>query len=85
MDTVTHGLAGWLTARALPSESGRKEAAAAVILGSVLPDADHVARLLGSEMYLKLHRGFSHGFAGVAVTSLLIALLLYRFGKWKDL
>ena len=85
MDTVTHGLAGWLTARALPSESGRKEAAAAVILGSVLPDADNVVRLLGSEMYLKLHRGFSHGFAGVAVTSLLIALLLYRFGKWKDL
>jgi hypothetical protein len=27
----------------------------------------------------------SHGFLGIAVTSLVVALLLYRFGKWKDL
>ena len=85
MDSVTHGLAGWLTARALPKDSCRKEATAAVVIGSVLPDADHVATLLGNELYLKLHRGISHGFAGVALTSLLVALLLYRFGKWKDL
>lgn len=85
MDTVTHGLTGWLIARAVPDEIGKKKATAAVIAGSLLPDADHVASLLGSEAYLRLHRGISHSFAGVAVTSLLIALLLYRFGKWKDL
>lgn len=85
MDTVTHGLAGWLVARAIPSDPGRKEATAAVVIGSVLPDADNVASLLGSELYLRIHRGFSHSFAGMAVTSLLVALLLYRFGKWKDL
>src|SRR4030067_95079 len=85
MDTVTHGLAGWLTARALPQDIGRKEATVAVVIGSVLPDADHMATLLGSELYLKLHRGISHGFTGVALTSLFVALLLYRFGKWKDL
>ena len=85
MDTITHGLTGWLVARAVPSDSGRREATAAVVLGSLLPDADNVTSLLGSEMYLRLHRGISHGFAGIAVTSLLIALLLYRFGKWKDL
>jgi membrane-bound metal-dependent hydrolase YbcI (DUF457 family) len=85
MDTVTHGLTGWLISRALPSESGRREATAAVVVGSLLPDADNVTSLLGSESYLRLHRGLSHGFAGIAVTSLLIALLLYRFGKWKDL
>ncbi len=85
MDTVTHGLAGWLVARAIPSDTGKKEATAAVVLGSVLPDADNIASLLGSEFYLRLHRGVSHSFAGVAVTSLIVALLLYRFGKWKDL
>lgn len=85
MDTVTHGLTGWLVARAVPSEAGKKMATAAVVLGSVLPDADNVASLFGSEIYLRLHRGVSHSFAGVAVTSLLVALLLYRFGKWKDL
>lgn len=85
MDTVTHGLTGWLIARAVPDDTGKKTAAAAVIIGSLLPDADNITSLLGSEAYLRLHRGISHGFAGVAVTSLLAALLLYRFGRWKDL
>jgi membrane-bound metal-dependent hydrolase YbcI (DUF457 family) len=85
MDTVTHGLAGWLIARAIPSDPARKEATAAVVIGSVLPDADNVASLFGSELYLRIHRGISHSLAGMAVTSILVALLLYRFGKWKDL
>jgi inner membrane protein len=66
-------------------DKGGREATAAVVVGSLLPDADNVTSLLGSEMYLRLHRGVSHGFPGIAVTSLLVALLLYRFGKWKDL
>ncbi len=85
MDTVTHGLAGWLVARAVPSEEGKRWATAAVVAGSILPDADNIASLFGSEIYLRMHRGISHSFAGVAVTSLLLALLLRRFGKWKDL
>jgi inner membrane protein len=85
MDTVTHGLAGWLIARAVPEKDAKKASTAAVVIGSVLPDADNIASLLGSELYLRVHRGISHSFAGVAVTSLLVALLLFRFGKWKDL
>lgn len=85
MDTVTHGLTGWLVARAIPSENGRREATAAVVVGSLLPDADNVASLFGGELYIRIHRGLSHSFAGLAVTSLLVALILYRFGKWKDL
>jgi len=85
MDTVTHGLTGWLIARSIPSEEGKKWATVAAVAGSILPDGDNIASLFGSEAYLRLHRGISHSFAGVAVTSLLLALLLYRFGKWKDL
>lgn len=85
MDTVTHGLTGWLISRAIPMDGGGREATAAVVVGSLLPDADNVTSVLGSEVYLRLHRGLSHGFLGIAVTSLLVALLLYRFGKWKDL
>ena len=87
MDTVTHGLTGWLVARALPDKwkgEHPKIATAVVAVGSVLPDADHAASLLGSEMYLRLHRGLSHSLLGITVSSLVMALLFARFGKWKD-
>jgi len=87
MDTVTHGLTGWLVARALPDDWKGEHpglATAVVSLGSVLPDADNVASLLGSEMYLRVHRGLSHSLLGISVSSLVLALLLARFGKWKD-
>lgn len=87
MDTVTHGLTGWLVARALPDDGKgehRATATAAVVLGSVLPDADNAASLLGSELYLRIHRGLSHSLLGISISSLVVALLLARFGKWKD-
>jgi len=85
MDTVTHGLTGWLMARALPEGWSRREATAAVTLGAVLPDADHIATLAGGgELYVRFHRGFSHSLLGVTLSSLVVALLFARFGKWKD-
>ncbi|MGB7630575.1 MAG: metal-dependent hydrolase, partial [Candidatus Deferrimicrobium sp.] len=87
MDTVTHGLTGWLVARALPDEWKGEHpaiAAAAVVIGSVLPDADNAASLLGSEFYLRVHRGLSHSLLGISVSSLVLALLFARFGRWKD-
>lgn len=87
MDTGTHGLAGWLIARALPEKwkgDHPKTATAVVSLAAMLPDADNVASLLGSEMYVRIHRGFSHSFTGVLATSLVLALLFAHFGKWKD-
>ena len=87
MDTVTHGLTGWLVARALPDDWKGEHpgiATAVVALGSVLPDADHAASLLGSELYLRIHRGLSHSLLGISVSSLVLALLFARFGKWKD-
>jgi inner membrane protein len=87
MDTVTHGLTGWLIGRSLPEkwQGGHAKAATAfVALGSVLPDADNAASLLGSEMYLRIHRGLSHSLLGISVSSLLLALLVARLGKWKD-
>jgi len=87
MDTVTHGLTGWLVARALPDKwKGEHPAIATVVvaIGSVLPDADNVASLLGSEFYLRVHRGLSHSLLGISVSSLVLALLFARFGKWKD-
>jgi len=87
MDTVTHGLTGWLVARALPDNWKGEHpaiATAVVALGSVLPDADNAASLLGSELYLRIHRGLSHSLLGISVSSLVLALLFARFGKSKD-
>jgi inner membrane protein len=87
MDTVTHGLTGWLVARALPDEWKGEHpgtATAIVTLGSVLPDADNAASLLGSELYLRIHRGLSHSLLGIAVSSFVVALLFARYGRWKD-
>jgi membrane-bound metal-dependent hydrolase YbcI (DUF457 family) len=84
MDPITHGLTGWLIARAVPSEKGGREATAAVVLGSVFPDIDHMGVLLGSDFHLRIHRGLSHSFFGIAVSSLLLAFLFYRYGRWKD-
>jgi len=85
MDTVTHGLTGWLVSRALPGDRNRKEATAAVTLGAVLPDADHIVSLVGgSELYVRIHRGLSHSLPGISVSSLVVALLFARFGKCKD-
>ncbi|MBP2673173.1 MAG: conserved hypothetical rane protein [Deltaproteobacteria bacterium] len=87
MDTVTHGLAGWLVARSLPDKwkgGHPKTATAVVALASVIPDADNVASLLGSEMYLRIHRGLSHSIPGIFTVSLVLALLFARYGKWKD-
>ena len=87
MDTVTHGLTGWLVARALPDKWKGEHpaiASAVVALGSVLPDADNAASLLGSELYLRIHRGLSHSLLGISVSSLVVALLFARFGRWKD-
>ncbi len=87
MDTVTHGLTGWLIARSLPEKwkGGHPKTVAAVVsLAAVLPDADNAASLLGSEMYLRVHRGLSHSLPGILVTSLVLALLFARYGKLKD-
>jgi len=87
MDTVTHGLTGWLVARALPDDWKGEHpgtATAAVALGSVLPDVDNAVSLLGSELYLRVHRGLSHSVLGISVSSLVLALLFARFGKCKD-
>jgi len=87
MDTVTHGLTGWLIARALPEKwkgDHPKTAAAVVSLAAMLPDAANVASLMGSEMYVRIHRGLSHSLPGDLATSFVLALLFARFGKWKD-
>lgn len=87
MDTVTHGLTGWLIARALPEkwkEGHPKSFAALLAVSAVFPDADGVTSLLGSEAYLRIHRGLSHSLPGILTVSLVLTYLFTRYGKLKD-
>lgn len=75
MDNVTHTLTGFALSRAgfVRSQKGQL---AAFIVASNLPDIDIVTALGGDTAYLSNHRGLTHSVLGVAVLSLLLALVL---------
>jgi len=65
MDVVTHGMMG--VALAAPFAADHPEASAAFMLGSVLPDADVLSRLIGKRAFLRAHQTWTHGLPVLAV------------------
>jgi inner membrane protein len=80
LDNLTHTL----TALAL-SQAGlnRKTrfATLALVLGANLPDVDLLTRVAGTTTYLKYHRGITHSILGVTVLAVLLAGIIYHFGR----
>ncbi|HSB36165.1 MAG TPA: metal-dependent hydrolase [Thermoanaerobaculia bacterium] len=82
MDTLTHGLAGALIGRALPSSGDadldarleRREAWTG-FLSAMLPDADALPNPLSAEFYIEHHRGLTHSFVLLPVWAIVIGLL----------
>jgi inner membrane protein len=82
MDTLTHGLAGTLIARALPltgdagadARLGRREALAG-LLTAMLPDADALPDLFSAEFYIEHHRHLTHSFVLLPIWAVAIGLL----------
>lgn len=74
MDTVTHGLAGALLSRALPSTGdealdralARRETWVG-FLAAVFPDADVFVSPLSAEFYITQHRALTHSFVTLPV------------------
>ena len=64
MDIVTHGMMGVVVAS--PWAATRPEAAAAFMLGSVLPDLDAFSRVFGKRVFLKAHQTYSHAIPVIA-------------------
>ncbi len=58
MDIVTHGVMGVVIAA--PFAVNHPEAAAAFMMGSVLPDADALSRVGGKRNFLKCHQTYTH-------------------------
>ncbi len=80
MDTLTHGLAGALLARALPGtgDAARDRAFARreAWLGfcaAMFPDADALVSPFSPEFYITQHRGLTHSFVLLPVWALVLA------------
>lgn len=80
MDTLTHGLAGALLARALPSTGddaldralARRETWAG-FLSAVFPDTDVFVSPLSAEFYITQHRALTHSFVMLPVWIVVLA------------
>ena len=82
LDTLTHGLAGALIARAIPSSgdadldaSLRRREAWTGFLAAMLPDADALPNPLSAEFYIEHHRAATHSFVLLPLWAVAIGLL----------
>ncbi|MBI5209057.1 MAG: metal-dependent hydrolase [Elusimicrobia bacterium] len=75
MDIVTHGMMGVVLAA--PALSRHPEAACAFMVGSALPDADVLSRLLGKRAFLRCHQTYAHSLPVIAGLCVGLHLALY--------
>jgi len=82
LDTLTHGLAGALIARAIPSSGDadldatlKRREAWTGFLAAMLPDADALPNPLSAEFYIEHHRGLTHSFVLLPFWAVAIGLL----------
>lgn len=78
MDPVTHSLAG-VTIANLGFK--RKAAMWVLLLSSIAPDFDYITRLWGADVFLRYHRGITHGILALFIVPIIIGLIFgYRKG-----
>ena len=78
MDPITHGLAG----TAIFNLGFRKHSAFWVLLlSSLAPDFDYITRLWGADVFLRYHRGITHGILALFIVPIIIGLI---FGRKKN-
>src|SRR4030066_1372575 len=78
MDPVTHSLAGAPIANL---GFKRKAAMWVLLLSSIAPDFDYITRLWGADIFLRYHRGITHGILALFIVPIIIGLIFgYRKG-----
>jgi inner membrane protein len=78
MDPVTHALTGTVI-----NQLGfkRKRSFAVLLISSLAPDLDYITRFWGADVFLRYHRGITHGIAALFLVPLAIGLIFgYRKG-----
>jgi membrane-bound metal-dependent hydrolase YbcI (DUF457 family) len=94
MDTITHGIAGALIAKAAfggrdlisPAEiSKRRMATWALTIGAVFPDADVLREFFSNNPMLIItwHRSITHSLLGLPVWSVLLAYITAAIARWR--
>ncbi|MHB1041952.1 MAG: metal-dependent hydrolase [Eubacteriales bacterium] len=81
MDNLTHALVGVTISRLATGNNKRSPVWWAFLAASEMPDFDVLYMLQGQTSYLINHRGATHSLPGLAVTSLLVALIVFRFSR----
>ena len=78
MDPLTHALTG-----AAIKQLGfkRKASFAVLLISSLAPDLDYVSRFWGADVFLRYHRGITHGVAALFLVPLIIGIIFgYKKG-----
>jgi membrane-bound metal-dependent hydrolase YbcI (DUF457 family) len=94
MDTITHGIAGALIAKAafhggdlLPLEpmNKRRVITWSLMLGAIFPDADVLRDFVSSNPMLMItwHRSITHSLICLPIWTLLLAALTRRLCRWR--
>jgi inner membrane protein len=89
VDPVTHALSGALLARATAPDPGKARISTgarmvAGLLAATFPDSDFVLGYVSSAAYLTGHRGVTHSFLVLPLWALLLAWILAKFQRRKD-
>ncbi len=78
MDPITHSLAG---ATIYNLGFRRKAALWVLLLASITPDFDYITRFWGLDIFLRYHRGITHGILALFVVPLFLGILFgYKRG-----
>ncbi len=72
MDPITHVLAGATIAKL---GFKRKAAIWVLLLSSIAPDLDYITRFWGTDIFLRYHRGITHGILALFLFPAIIALI----------
>lgn len=72
MDPVTHGLTGVMLSNLFPRKKGTLLIA---LTASLTPDIDYVSRIWGLDVFLRYHRGITHGIIAIMILPLLLGIV----------
>jgi membrane-bound metal-dependent hydrolase YbcI (DUF457 family) len=91
MDPITHALSGAVLSRALPlrldDEPAARTARWALILGSIFPDIDVVAKPFDPDNFatIRVHRSVTHSFVCLPFWAILFAILAVWFCRRRGI